>query len=124
MDKKSLIGIGIILLIIIGIGFLTYRQSGGDDRLDTFAQCVSDSGAKFYGAFWCSHCRDQKNMFGRSARLLPYVECSTADAKGQLPVCQKENIEVYPTWIFGNGEKIASVISLEDIATKTNCSLQ
>jgi hypothetical protein len=33
-------------------------------------------GAKFYGAFWCSHCYDQKVQFGaQAAELLPYVEC-------------------------------------------------
>ena len=32
------------------------------------------SGAKMYGAFWCSHCADQKEEFGSGADI-PYVEC-------------------------------------------------
>lgn len=29
-----------------------------------------------YGAFWCSHCYDQKQMFGKEAMAeFPYVEC-------------------------------------------------
>jgi hypothetical protein len=29
-----------------------------------------------YGAFWCSHCYDQKQEFGREAMAeFPYVEC-------------------------------------------------
>jgi hypothetical protein len=29
-----------------------------------------------YGAFWCSHCYDQKMDFGREAMAeFPYVEC-------------------------------------------------
>jgi hypothetical protein len=32
-----------------------------------FAQCLSDKGAVFYGAFWCTHCKSQKQMFGAPA---------------------------------------------------------
>ena len=29
-----------------------------------------------YGAFWCSHCFDQKQAFGKDAMAdFPYVEC-------------------------------------------------
>ena len=69
-------------------------------NLDEFAKCIADSGAKFYGAFWCSHCKDQKDLFGDSAQYLPYVECSTPDGNNQLPVCADEGIKIYPTWRF------------------------
>lgn len=37
---------------------------------------LSEAGAKMYGAFWCSHCYDQKMDFGREAMAeFPYVEC-------------------------------------------------
>src|SRR5690242_11019622 len=29
-----------------------------------FAQALSASGTKMYGAFWCSHCNNQKALFG------------------------------------------------------------
>ena len=39
-----------------------------DDRVRT--------GARMYGAFWCSHCQEQKLAFGREAQPdLPYIEC-------------------------------------------------
>lgn len=29
-----------------------------------------------YGAFWCTHCHDQKEEFGKEAMAdFPYVEC-------------------------------------------------
>ncbi|MEK6827042.1 MAG: hypothetical protein AABX99_00990, partial [Nanoarchaeota archaeon] len=59
----------------------------GPGKYDQFAQCLKDKGAVFYGAFWCSHCIAQKKLFGSSAKLLPYVECSTADASGQAQIC-------------------------------------
>src|SRR3989344_2965714 len=68
--------------------------------LDDFAKCIADKGAKFFGAFWCPHCEDQKKLFGDSAQYLPYVECSTPDGKGQLEVCSSQNVKVYPTWEF------------------------
>lgn len=37
---------------------------------------LRDAGAKMYGAFWCSHCFEQKEVFGKDAvGVLPYVEC-------------------------------------------------
>ena len=40
------------------------------------ARRLKVAGAKFYGAFWCSHCFDQKQEFGMEAQEdLPYVEC-------------------------------------------------
>ena len=37
---------------------------------------LREAGAKMYGAFWCSHCQEQKQAFGAEAqRDLPYVEC-------------------------------------------------
>ena len=35
---------------------------------------LKETGAKMYGAFWCSHCEDQKETFGAGASDLPYVE--------------------------------------------------
>jgi uncharacterized membrane protein len=40
------------------------------------AQRLRDGGARMYGAFWCSHCYDQKEAFGAAAQAaFPYVEC-------------------------------------------------
>ena len=91
--------------------------------LDTFATCLKDNGATFYGAFWCPHCQAQKALFGRSARLLPYVECSTPDGQGQLEVCNNAGVEGYPTWVFGDKTRESGELSLEHLSEKTNCPL-
>jgi hypothetical protein len=42
----------------------------------SLARRLKDSGAAMYGAFWCSHCFDQKQAFGADAMAdFPYVEC-------------------------------------------------
>lgn len=42
----------------------------------SLAHRLKEAGAKMYGAFWCTHCYDQKQEFGRQAMAeFPYVEC-------------------------------------------------
>lgn len=46
------------------------------DKAVTLAKRLRQAGAKMYGAFWCSHCFDQKQTFGKQAMSeFPYVEC-------------------------------------------------
>jgi len=55
--------------------------------------------AKMYGAFWCSHCYDQKEAFGKEAfSKIPYVECSKDGANQQNALCNKKKVPGYPTW--------------------------
>lgn len=90
---------------------------------DDLARCISQSGAKFYGTFWCSHCYNQKKMFGQGASLLPYVECSTPDGQDSLSVCTEAGIEGFPTWVFPDGTKMPGEQPIEILAGKTSCSL-
>ena len=90
---------------------------------DSFAQCIKDSGAIFYGAYWCPHCQDQKKEFGDSAHLLPYVECSTPDGTGQTQICKDKGIEGYPTWIFKDGSQQSGKVEMNVLAQKTGCTL-
>lgn len=113
--------------IVVAIGLVAFLWwsfgsliAGG--QYDDLAQCIADSGARFYGAFWCPHCSEQKEMFGTSARHLPYIECSTSDGKSQLPVCSSAGIDSYPTWVFSDGTR-GSVMTLQQLAQKTNCPL-
>ena len=47
-----------------------------EPRAVELAKRLKAAGAKMYGAFWCSHCFDQKQDFGRDAMAdFPYVEC-------------------------------------------------
>lgn len=118
----------IVAIVVIAMAFLAYGQWSNrpaDDggRLVGFAQCLKDSGAKFYGTFWCSHCQDQKDLFGSAKDVLPYIECSTADGRGQLPICAEANIEGYPTWVFADESRQSGTMTLEALAEKTSCEL-
>ncbi len=91
--------------------------------LEDFAQCLTDSGAKFYGAFWCGVCDSQKELFGEAAQYLPYIECSDQEIREMTnPECQKEKITSFPTWEF-NGEKSSGYKTFEKLAELSGCSL-
>ena len=99
------------------------NTSAAPGKYDTFAQCLKDKGAIFYGAFWCPHCQAQKKMFGSSVKLLPYVECSTPDGSAQTKECKEKGIDGYPTWEFSDGSRLSGEIPLEQLAEKTSCPL-
>ena len=119
--KNLILGIGIVVILVLGFWWWQANQQPG--KLDDFAKCLKDKGAKFYGAFWCPHCQDQKTLFGSSKKYLPYIECSTANGNSQLPICKEKNIEGYPTWEFADGSRLTGELSLEQLSQKTECQL-
>ncbi len=114
-------GAGILFVTggLFGVAKLNERPG----TFDGFASCLAEKEAVFYGAFWCPNCGTQKQMFGRSARLIPYVECSTSDGKGQLQVCAEKGVTGYPTWDFKGGERMMGVLPFQTLADKTGCAL-
>lgn len=64
---------------------------------DIFAQCLTEKGWTMYGAEWCSHCKDQKNLFGDSFKYIKYIECPD-----NIQLCLDRGINAYPTWKIEN----------------------
>ncbi len=123
MKKHNLIWsiVGVALVVLIGWLIMTPGKPG---QLDAFATCLKDQGVKFYGAFWCPHCQAQKALFGRSAKLLPYVECSNPDGNTQNQTCTNAHIESYPTWVFPTASGTATSTgeqTLADLSSKSSC---
>jgi hypothetical protein len=113
----------IIIVLFVGLASWLIMTPGKPGKLDAFATCIKESGAIFYGAFWCPHCQNQKALFGSSAKLLPYVECSTPDGRGQLPLCTDAGVTSYPTWKFGTSTIETGELSLERLSELTVCPL-
>lgn len=122
MNKNTIIWALVIVVAVSSLVWLV-RMPAKPGKLDSFASCISASGAKFYGAFWCPHCQNQKAMFGSSAKLLPYIECSTPDGKSQLPICKDAGVEGYPTWEFGTSTRESGELSLARLSELTSCPL-
>ncbi len=121
--KKSIWIVVVILFIAFVVWLIMTPKIVKSSPLDSFATCIKDSGAIFYGAFWCPHCQTQKKLFGTAGRLLPYVECSTPDGNSQLKICKDQNITGYPTWVFKNGVTQGGTVSLDELAKQTSCVL-
>lgn len=74
--------------------------------------------SKMYGAYWCSHCFDQKQTFGKEAMThIPYIECDAEGLQSQRTLCKERQVPGYPTWEINGllypGQQ--ELIELEDI---------
>ncbi len=124
--KTTYLYIGLIAIIFLGLIVVRNASEPKSNvvvatQYDEFAQCITDAGAKFYGAWWCPHCNDQKNLFEKSSKL-PYVECQTP-SRQPIQECLDAGIESFPTWIFKDGSKLVGLQQFEDLAAKTNCAI-
>ena len=100
-----------LVIAVFLIGGLHLHYSGvfdaaagpEDPQLQALAIHLADKGVKFYGAYWCPRCQEQKAMFEASAERLPYVECSSGGRGSALTkACAAEKVKSYPTWIIGD----------------------
>lgn len=113
----------IAVVLVVALGAWYYFSSVPSGKYDLFAQCLKSKGAVFYGAFWCPHCAEQKQLFGNSVKFLPYVECSTPDGNGQTAACSMAGIQSYPTWDFPDGTRVTGAQTMDYLASKTGCQL-
>jgi hypothetical protein len=120
-----LIGIAVLGVALIGGSkyFTMKKNEVPAGKYTEFAQCLTEKGAKFYGAFWCPHCAEQKALFGDAVDKLPYIECSTPDRQNQTQACIDAGIKSYPTWISSDGNTLPGLASLEKLSEVTSCTL-
>ncbi|MGA9526529.1 MAG: hypothetical protein WBS24_00295 [Terriglobales bacterium] len=113
------------VVILAAFGLAYYLGERTQHKYDRFAHCLTDRGVKMYGAWWCPHCREQKEEFLKSFTYVPYVECGVlGDIHKQAQVCKDANITHYPTWQFPpTGERQERVFSLEELSDRTGCEL-
>uniref|UniRef100_A0A6U4YEN9 Thioredoxin domain-containing protein n=1 Tax=Hemiselmis andersenii TaxID=464988 RepID=A0A6U4YEN9_HEMAN len=88
---------------------------------------LKEIGATMYGAYWCSHCYDQKMALGYEAtdKYLDYVECDKKGANGKREFCKERKVKGFPTWevygeLYPGGLSIAALADLVgfDLETK------
>ncbi len=120
-----LVTLAAIILVVGGLVYLNQRQGAVPGQYDKFAQCLTDKGAKFYGASWCPHCAEQKRLFGTSMKHIAYVECALPNGQqGQTQACTDAKIDSYPTWVFADGSRLNGEQQPSALAAKAGCSLQ
>ena len=117
MRKVLIVSLALLTVFLVSCGN-TGNGIAGSTNLDAFAECLAENGATMYGAEWCSHCKDQKAMFGSSFKNVDYVECTVEQQK-----CAESGISGYPSWVFSDGSILAGVQQFSTLAKKTGCVL-
>jgi glutaredoxin len=60
---------------------------------------LKNMNAKMYGAYWCSHCYNQKQTLGIEAyESFEYIECDKEGENSQNALCKSKKVPGYPTW--------------------------
>jgi hypothetical protein len=123
--KPEFLGKIMIALLIVaafaGAFYLGKRKRAS--RLDEFARCLAANQTKMYGAFWCPHCQEQKELFGPSFEYVNYVECGVkGDTRAQSQACKDAVIKHYPTWEFADKSRIEGKQTFDYLAARTGCS--
>ena len=114
IERNPLLTFVIIILLI----FLFFRFK--ITKYD-FASCLKKKGVILYGGPKCPKTQRQKEMFGSSAKNLPYVECEDAN-RNVKSECIKANIRFYPTWVFPNGQRTeGKILSFAEIKQYSGC---
>jgi hypothetical protein len=119
-SRKMLTWAAIGVVVVGGYLALYYRNN---HHYDAFAKCLSSKQAKMYGLYWCPHCIDQKEKFGKSFQYVPYVECAIKDSREMAPECTQAGVKLFPSWQFGSNPPKEGILSLEELGDKTGCSL-
>lgn len=79
------------------------------------AKFLTQKGMVMYGAYWCTHCKSQKDIFGDAFQFIDYVECDAGGPNPNPDECKAKGVEGYPTWIY-QGQKYAGERSLSELA--------
>lgn len=122
---EKIVSILVAVVVIGGLSFFLYQKSQVPGEYDELAQCLSESGVVMYGAWWCPHCKAQKEEFGKSFKFINYVECASGRAsEGQNQKCDDAGIKGYPTWKFVDGTVLEGEQSPNKLAKIVQCETQ
>jgi uncharacterized membrane protein/glutaredoxin len=80
------------------------------------AEHLASRGAVMYSAWWCPHCNDQKQLFGKEAvGRLTIVECAADGRDSQTQLCASKGIQGFPSWEI-DGKLESGVKSLQQLS--------
>lgn len=98
----------------LGVGW-TITTTSGEAEI-ALARHLTQVGAKEYIAWWCPHCHEQKQLFGKQAYSeINHIECDPDGKDARPDLCQAASLESYPSWEI-NGKLYPGVKSLEELS--------
>jgi uncharacterized membrane protein len=133
-DKGQLIFRGVLTALLVGItgiGWATAMDrpelvtgpgmpipvtSASSPAATALADHLTAKGAVMYSAYWCPHCHEQKELFGKEATArLKIVECAPDGRNNQAELCASKKIQGYPSWEI-NGKLDSGIKPLARLA--------
>ncbi|MFM2079446.1 MAG: hypothetical protein RLZZ589_1217 [Cyanobacteriota bacterium] len=133
-DRGQLLFRGVITALLVGVLGLGWAASVGKPAVATgpgvarpvqaasspakvaLAEHLTAAGARIYTAWWCPHCHDQKELFGKEATAkLTVIECAPDGRNSQKDLCEARKVQGYPTWEI-NGQLDSGVKPLAELA--------
>ncbi|MEP6643579.1 MAG: hypothetical protein ABJA69_03720 [Acidobacteriaceae bacterium] len=118
---QTLLTIIVVVAALATAYFLGTRKRSS--RLDGFAKCLQSKNIKMYGLYWCTHCAEQKELFGSAFQYVPYIECGVKGSRDEEPGCAQANLKQFPTWQFSDGSRTQGMLPLTSLSEKTGCAL-
>lgn len=103
----------ILVIVLVGIFYINKNITGNvieSGEHDEFAQYLTGQGVKMYGTEWCSHCKNQKKLFGNSFQYIDFVDCDKNKQE-----CLTAGVQGYPTWKI-NGQNYPGEQSFEKLS--------
>ena len=136
-DRRQLFFRGVLISIIVLLGGLIWSSSVDPSKQEavilneniapivenvssyssiSLAKHLRDQNIILYNAYWCPHCHEQKEMFGKeAAQSLILVECASDGKDNKAELCKSKGISGYPSWEI-NGEIYPGTQTLEELA--------
>ena len=133
-DRGQVVFRGVIVALIVGLVSLGWAAAVNQPASDMgrgvppavtsastpqtieLAEHLTSTGAVMYSAYWCPHCHEQKELFGKEATAkLKVVECAPDGRNSQKALCDSKKIEGFPTWEI-NGKLDSGVKPLAKLA--------
>ncbi len=121
MKKIYSASLFIIISTFAVFAFTACKSEPVDGQYAHVAQCLTEKGVKFYGAYWCGHCANQKEMFGDDFRYIDSYECDARGKDANPEACAEAGIQAYPSWSFPGQGVITGKRPIEELAKKANC---
>jgi len=116
-DRGQLLFRGVLVALLVGITGIGWATALDRPELATgkgtppavvaastpatlaLAEHLSSTGAVMYTAYWCPHCHEQKELFGKQAtEKLKIVECAPDGRNSQAALCEAKKIQGFPSW--------------------------
>jgi len=114
----------VMVVVLAWVGYGVYNAYFVKvSTIDDFAKCLTAKGAQMYGAWWCPHCADQKELFGYAFHYVKYHECSPEGQRIETEDCKQAGIKHFPTWQFPDGSRTEGTLALSVLSQKTGCKL-